>query len=306
MSLISLIAALFIEQFRPLDYARWVVAPIRALADWCERTVNAGSYQHGVLGWGFLAGGATIAAAITFIVLDQFSGILALAWNVLVLYLTMGFRQFSHHYTEIHLALRMGEIDRARTLLAEWRDVPEEMWSSSEIARQSIEYALLQSHRHVFAVLFWFVLLPGPSGAVLYRVAALLADRWSGMTTDREPFGRFARLAFEVIDWLPQRVTATGFAIVGDFEDAVQCWRTQAGLWGDRTAGVVLAAGAGALGVRLGVAAQGSEDGVAGQGDCAGAEADVDFMQSAVGLVWRALVLWLLLLFMLGLASLVG
>jgi cobalamin biosynthesis protein CobD/CbiB len=37
-----------------------------------------------------------------------------------------------------------------------------------------------------------------------------------------------------------------------------------------------------------------------------GDAADVDFMQSAVGLVWRALVLWLLLLLLLGLASLVG
>jgi adenosylcobinamide-phosphate synthase len=36
-----------------------------------------------------------------------------------------------------------------------------------------------------------------------------------------------------------------------------------------------------------------------------GEEADVDFMESAVGLVWRVLVLCLLLL-LLGLASLVG
>ena len=37
-----------------------------------------------------------------------------------------------------------------------------------------------------------------------------------------------------------------------------------------------------------------------------GDEADVDFMQSAVGLVWRALMLWLLLLLLLGFASMVG
>jgi adenosylcobinamide-phosphate synthase len=37
-----------------------------------------------------------------------------------------------------------------------------------------------------------------------------------------------------------------------------------------------------------------------------GDDADADFMQSTVGLVWRALVLWVLLLFMLGLARWVG
>jgi cobalamin biosynthesis protein CobD/CbiB len=146
----------------------------------------------------------------------------------------------------------------------------------------------------------WFVLLPGPSGAILYRVSALLAERWSDNVSDQEPFGRFAVRAFHLIDWLPQRVTATGFAIVGDFEDAVQCWRMRASAWAGRSSGIVLAAGSGALGVRL--AGPGEED----SADCPGAEADVDFMQSAVGLVWRALVLWLLLLFMLGLASLAG
>lgn len=302
MSLLSLIAALFIEQFRPLDYSRWIATPVRTLADWAERSFNAGGERHGALAWCLLAGGAALATAAVDFLLDAFNPVLAFAWNVLVLYLTMGFRQFSHHYTEIHLALRMGELDRARTLLADWRGVPVEMWSSNEIARQSIERALLASHRHVFAVLFWFVLLPGPSGAILYRIAALLAERWAAMRSDREPFGRFAGRAFAAIDWLPQRVTATGFAIVGDFEDAVQCWRTRAAAWADRGAGIVLAAGAGAIGVRL---AAPDVDGDA-LATCPGAEADADFMQSAVGLVWRALVLWLLLLFMLGLASLAG
>jgi adenosylcobinamide-phosphate synthase len=300
MSLLSLIVALLIEQFRPLDYSRWVAAPVRALADLCERNVNAGTYGQGILGWSLVAGLAALLAAIAFVVLDRVNPLLAIAWNVLVLYLTMGFRQFSHHFTEIHLALRMGEIDRARALLAEWRGVPTEMWSSNEIARQSIEHALVASHRHVFGVLLWFVLLPGPSGAILYRVSAVLAERWGDKQSDQEPFGRFAVRAFHLIDWLPQRVTATGFAIVGDFEDAVQCWRMRAAGWADRSTGIVLAAGSGALGVRL--AAPGEDD----SADCPGAEADVDFMQSAVGLVWRALVLWLLLLFMLGLASLAG
>ena len=60
------------------------------------------------------------------------------------------------------------------------------------------------------------------------------------------------------------------------------------------------------LGVRLGSpiadGVEVSDRAELGLGDLA----DVDFMQSAVGLVWRATVLWMLLLFLLGLASLVG
>ena len=47
-------------------------------------------------------------------------------------------------------------------------------------------------------------------------------------------------------------LTALTFAVVGNFEDAVYCWRSQALAWSTRTQGVILAAGAGALGVRLG------------------------------------------------------
>ena len=160
-------------------------------------------------------------------------------------------------------------------------------------------------------MLVCFVLLPGPCGAVLYRVAAFLAEVWGRRSdADAGHFGQFSRQAFAVIDWLPLRVTAAGFAIVGNFEDAVYCWRTQADRWPDDALGsgigIVLASGAGALGVRLGMPVV--EAGVIadraeiGTGD----EADADFMQSAVGLVWRALLLWLLLLLLLGLAGLVG
>jgi adenosylcobinamide-phosphate synthase len=70
--------------------------------------------------------------------------------------------------------------------------------------------------------------------------------------------------------------------------------------------GIILASGAGALGVRLGMPVVESGE-VADRAELGtGDEADVDFMQSAVGLVWRAIVLWVVLLLLLGLASLVG
>jgi cobalamin biosynthesis protein CobD/CbiB len=109
-------------------------------------------------------------------------------------------------------------------------------------------------------------------------------------------------------------VTAAAFAIVGNFEDAVYCWRNQADKWSDSGPdsdlgsgiGIVLASGAGALGVCLGmpVVEAGEISARAEMGT--GAEADVDFMQNAVGLVWRAVLLWLLLLLLMGFASLIS
>ena len=311
MTLFSLVVALLIEQLRPLPYRRVVYDPLARLARFLEQIFNAGERSQGVLAWFLAVGGLVLLAGGVSAALHAYSVLLAALWNVTILYLTMGFRQFSHEYSYIQLALRTGDLAQARKLLAQWRRRPADDLSSSEIARLAIEEALCASHRHVFGVLVCFVLLPGPCGAVLYRAAAFLAEVWGRRSdADAGHFGQFSRQAFAVIDWLPLRVTAAGFAIVGNFEDAVYCWRTQADRWPDNALGsgigIVLASGAGALGVRLGMPVV--EAGVVadraeiGTGD----EADADYMQSAVGLVWRALLLWLLLLLLLGLASLVG
>ena len=54
----------------------------------------------------------------------------------------MGFRQFSHHYTEIQLALRLGDLERARKVLGEWQERSTFGLGSEEISRPSIEGAL--------------------------------------------------------------------------------------------------------------------------------------------------------------------
>ena len=307
MSLLSLIAVFLIEQLQPLNYRRVVEEPLAAWAGFIESRFNAGEYRQGVIAWCLAVLAPVLLVAMVYGLLYSVTPILALLFNIGILYLTMGFRQFSHHYTEIHLALRLGDLPRARHLLAEWRGRSADDLGSQEIARLTIETALAAAHRHVFGVLLCFVVLPGPCGAVLYRMAAIIKARWQGENAaEHNDFSAFSRQVFGIIDWLPLRATASAFAIVGDFEDAVHCWRTQASRWPDRDLGIVLASGAGALGVQLGMPlAEGVEvsDGAElGVGD----PADVDFMQSAIGLVWRATVLWMLLLFLLEFASLVG
>lgn len=307
MSLLSLIAVFLIEQLQPLNYRRAIAEPLGAWADFIESSFNAGAWRHGVVAWCLAVLGPVLVVGVVYGVLYSLSPILAWVLNVGVLYLTMGFRQFSHHYTEIQLALRLGDLVRARQLLAEWQGRSTYDLGSEEIARLAIEGALAASHRHVFAVLLWFVLLPGPCGALLYRISAIVRDRWNaGGAALPNEFPVFSRKVFGIIDWLPLRVTASAFAVVGDFEDAVYCWRTQPAQWPDRDLGIVLASGAGALGVQLGRpvvdGGEVSDRAELGLGD----PPDVDFMQSAVGLVWRATVLWMLLLFLLGLASQVG
>lgn len=305
MTILAIIAALMIEQFRPLAIGR--VNDV--LAQWSrllENRFDAGQRRHGVAAW--LVGVAlpSVLVLVAQVLAFWSNWLLALLLDVAVLYLTMGFRQFSHHYTAIHLALRSGEIGQARQLLYQWRGIDAERLGSGEVARLAIEEALVASHRHVFAPLILFALL-GPAGAVFYRLARHFAQAWGerGGAADNA-FGELARRAFAIIDWLPVRMTAASFAIVGNFEDAVFCWRTQAARWREEASGILLASGAGALGVRLGMPVDG-EDGLGDRPELGvGDDADADFMQGAVGLVWRTLVMALLLLTLLGIASWAG
>lgn len=308
MTLFSLIAALLLEQLRPLPVERFVKAPLGVFARFLEDRFNDGEARHGAVAWWVAIITSCFASALLYFVLWHVHPVLAFAFNVLVLYLTMGFRQVSHFFTDIQLALRMGELPQARRLIAEWRGRSHEGASSSEVARLAIEEALVAAHRNVFGVAFWFILLPGPSGAVFYRLAHFFNEAWGNRDRSDEfgDFGDFSRRVFAILDWLPVRLTAIAFSIVGDFEDGVYCWRAQATQWKDKASGILLASGGGALGVRLGMPIHESGEVIERPEMGVGDEADADFMQSTIGLIWRTLVLACLVLALLGVAGWVG
>ena len=283
---------------------------------WLEEKLNAGIAQQGVFATVAALTPPVVVAAGVHAALAATYPLLALAWDIAVLYLLMGFRRFSHAYTDIVTALKAGDMSVARRALAEWRGSVATEFSASDVAKLAVEQGLIDSYRQVFATLFWFTALPGPAGAVLYRTAVLLASEWRGdargadvtpIARARAAFGAPARRLLWLLDWIPVRLTALSFAVVGDFEDAIHCWRTQAKDWADQDGGehvgIVLASGGGALGVILG----GALPVPGGEPDYRpeigiGEAADADLLPSGVGLVWRALVLWLMLMLLLTLA----
>jgi adenosylcobinamide-phosphate synthase len=313
MNFIAVLAALGLEQWRAF---RWRASLERAFvryARWIEEKLNGGTVQQGVVAAIAALAPPVLVAAGIFGLLYELHPLGGLAWNVVILYLLMGFRRFSHAFSDVAAALKAGDITLARRRLAGWRGGATGDLSSSDVAKLAIESGLIDSYRQVFAALFWFTVLPGPAGAVLYRSVALLADEWRGhargddvtpIARAREAFGAPVRQLLWLLDWIPVRLTALSFAIVGDFEDSVYCWRTQAKNWAAQTGGanvgIVLASGGGALGVVLGgtLPAPGAEPEFRpdlGMGEAA----DAELLPTAAGLVWRALILWLLLILLL-------
>lgn len=319
MTFLSILCALLIEQLKPLRADNMIYAEIKSFAMRIERWFNAGDATHGRLGWILMMAALMVPTAAIYWTLMHYELIFAaFAWNVLIVYLTLGFRHYSHYFTSIQLALNSGDEATARSLLAEWARIDTVGMDSSEIIRIAVEKSLITTHRNVFGVFFWFLMPLGPAGAVMYRVSEYLARAWNEPEHMRnEAFGQFAAKAFYWIDWAPVRLTAVAFAVVGNFEDAIYAWRNFAHRWTDEALGIILSAGGGAMGVRLGSPNENAAKLLpidaalvdSGDGDddiLPGEEPNLRALQSTVGLVWRALLLWMMLLLLASSAAWLG
>ncbi len=309
MSFFAILLALIAEQIKPLTYSHALSQLMRDWMDWMARTLDAGSRKQAWLAWWLTVLLPALAAWLVHSVLLHTLGwLVAMLWNVGLLYLTLGFRQFSHHFTDIREALNMGDEQKARELLAQWQHVDVGQISRSEIMRHVIEQSVLAAHRHVFGVFFWYSVLSvvglGPLGAVIYRMACALPRSWS---KDTPSLLDISHQAWRMVDWLPARATALGFAVVGSFEQAMEGWRFHAQKFPQDNDGVILAATAGAIDVQLGGATlnTGNED-TQDSTSTPGQHITMAHFAQVVGLVWRSVVMWLVLLALLSMANLLG
>ncbi len=306
MSFLSILFALLIEQARPLKPFNAVHVRVRDWLLWAVRQSDTGEGRHAWMTWAVVVlVPALLSAAIHWALWLALGWLAALAWNVAVLYWTLGFRQFSHHFTEIRDALEEGDEETARTLLAQWMRIDASDLPRSEIVRQVIVHSMLSAHRYVFGVFAWYSLLAafglGPAGAVMYRISEYFSVTVERTVTAKSvlmsaALRRWVQQAWSVIDWAPSRITALFFAFVGSFEEAIDRWRKYELQRPGDNDGIVLAASAGALNVQL----------AADDLDGAAPAAQTAHLRSVVGLVWRTVVMWMVILALLSLARLLG
>jgi len=315
--------ALLLEQARPLQRGNAVHAALRAWVRWCSRNLDAGQRVHGWLAWSAAVGVPAVLALGIYWLLGLLLGWpVALLWNALVLYAALGFRQFSFHFTRIRDALADSDDALARRLLDDWQHLQAHDMQRSALIGQVIEVSVLAAHRHVFGVLAWFSVLAalglGPAGAVLYRLSEFVARYWQHQSQSHyqsvsAALQSRANQVWQRVDWLPARMTALSFAVVGNFEEAIDGWRGYMQRSDSHNDGLVLAATAGAVNIDL-TASQSTKPASvnesAGDKDAASVSGrpapDLAHLAVVVGLVWRTVVMWVVLLALLTLARLLG
>jgi adenosylcobinamide-phosphate synthase len=306
MSFISILFALLIEQARPLKPMNKVHGRSRDWVIWVTRHLDTGQWSHAWFTWAAVVlAPAALCALVHWTLLLSSGWLAALAWNVLVLYWTLGFRQFSHHFTDIRDALEAGDEALARTLLVQWMRIDASDLPRSEIVRQVLSHSVLSAHRRVFGVFAWYSFLSafglGPAGAVVYRLAEYFSVLVSMPVNASSPLMSRALKgaalgAWRTVDWIPSRITALGFAFVGSFEEAIDRWRKYELQKPGDNDGILLAATAGALNVQL----------TADDLQVGAPQAQTEHLRALVGLVWRTVVMWMVILALLSLARLLG
>lgn len=323
MSFVALLLAMILEQLRP---SAWQTHARSALQRWLDLVMlktDTAQESDARISWAVTVLVPTALAALAHSACVHWLGGWAdLALQVLLLYTLIGFRQFSHNFSEIRLLLQTDELEQARLRLEQWSAQPCPERERSILYQNLVATSLVATHRHVYGVFFWFTLLSalgmGAAGAVFYRLALMRATHHLGRSAEgataphagvspRAPVPsspalvQLSERAWQWVDHAPARLTALGFAVVGRFEDTIEAWRRlrQASSTEPRSDALIVAAASGALGLRL------SPQDVT-PGDEPWPSPEDKHLPQVIGLVWRMLLMYLLLLALLTLANLLG
>lgn len=226
------------------------------------------------------------------------------AWDAAILYLALGHRSLHEHARRVRDALARGDLADARRSVGRMVSRDTADMDATRISAAAVESVLENGNDAVFGALFWFGVAGAP-GALAYRLVNTLDAMWGYRTARYLRFGWAAARLDDLMNFVPARLTALTYALVGRCQLALRCWRAQAPLWDSPNAGPVMASGAGALGVRLGGGAfyEGEWQERASLGE--GAPAAPDDIGRALRLVSRSVLLWLAIIAVVG-AALAG
>ena len=279
------------------DPRRWhPLAGFGRIAAWIETRMNTGVRPRLQRLAGVCAVLQLLLPCVAISVVVSAIPIWGLAIQTLLLYFTLGATSLAQHARVVKNALDANDLPVARVQVGMIVSRDTATMEGDDIARATIESVLENGNDAVFGAIFWFIVF-GVPGAIAYRLANTLDAMWGYRTPRYFYFGWAAARLDDVLNWIPARLTAFTYSVLGHTRAAWHCWRSQGRRWYSPNAGPVMASGAGALGIVLGGPAiyHGAikERPALGSGH----DAQPHDIERAIALVQRGLWLWVALIF---------
>ncbi len=303
ITLIIILFAVALDRFFP-DRGR--APPFLWYEDWArsvEQRFNAGTRGQGLAAVLVVAGPVILGVALIRYILSHISYVLVYIFDILVLYLCLDLYRLTRQAVEISESLESGDVLMAATHLEAMTGKTAADVTESSIAQTTVEAVLKHANTAVMAPLFWFILF-GPVAVVLQRLTALLDRLWGHRSAQFAEFGWAAARLNDLLGWVPARITALSYGIMGSFEDALHCWRRQAGMWSDINSGPLLASGFGAM--HMSACEEPEEEDTPGLPAVRGIVVNAADIRRAVALLWRVLLFWLAVALLMAGARLFG
>ena len=174
-----------------------------------------------------------------------------LIFSSVILYFCIAANSLKQHALLVLQALEKDDLQLAKNQVAMIvsRDTSE--MTEDEVRKAVIESVLENGADAIFAPIFWFI-TSGPAGVVLYRLSNTLDAMWGYKNQQFMYFGWATARFDDILNWIPARLTALSYAILGQTGNAIDCWKTQAHLLESPNAGPVMTSGAGSLNLQLG------------------------------------------------------
>jgi len=154
--------------------------------------------------------------------INTFGGIPEWFFSFFILLFTLGPKDLEHQVTDFLDARDHGSSERASRIASEImkRKATE---TEPELSIRVSESITEQANDRLLAVVFWFSVL-GPFGAVLYRLTSL-AETYSRDDSDRITVHEQAFHLLHILNWVPARILAATYALVGNFDNTLLAWR---------------------------------------------------------------------------------
>ncbi|MDH1109071.1 regulatory signaling modulator protein AmpE [Metapseudomonas otitidis] len=151
-----------------------------------------------------------VALALVLTLLQPLAyGWLALPVHLLVVVFALGRGDVQADLGSFRDAWRRGDTQGA--LHVAERDLGLRVEEGDDLLMRVQEHLVWQAYQSFFAVIFWYFLL-GPVAALAYRLLALAEERAASPAIREQ-----ARQVRHAFDWVPVRVLAASFSLVGNF-----------------------------------------------------------------------------------------